>query len=131
MQEKYLPQKKSLVWNTMIFQGVFTVFLAISAKELVTMTRVFHKVLRGGGEFLPSWGEGGGDFSGGRIFLSDGGNLRRSYFGHSSNQHSVNIQHQLKPKLEWPVCKKKHKCCYFVERVLNFGGKNKNLVGVV
>ena len=41
----------------MIFQGVFTVFLAISAKELVTMTSVFHKVLRGGGEFLPSWGE--------------------------------------------------------------------------
>ena len=61
----------------MIFQGVFTVFLAISAKELVTMTRVFHKVLRGGGEFLPSWGEGGGGFwrpgrvggGGGGVFL--------------------------------------------------------------
>ena len=43
-------------------------FLAISAKELVTMTRVFHKVLRGGGEFLPSWGEGGGIFLGGEFF---------------------------------------------------------------
>ena len=53
----------------MIFQGVFTVFLAISAKELVTMTRVFHKVLRGGGEFLPSWGEGGGGFFWGENFF--------------------------------------------------------------
>ena len=45
--------------------------------------------------------------------LSVSGHLRWSTFDHSSlfqsNKHSVNIEHQLKSKLEWPVCTKSMK----------------------
>ena len=47
----------------------------------------------------------------GQFFLLGGGNLRRSGFDHSNyfksqKQLSVNTEHQLKPKLPWPVCQK-------------------------
>ena len=46
----------------------------------------------------------------GVIILVSGGNLTgRDFYDYSNlfqsvKQHSVNIEHQLKPKLAWPMC---------------------------
>ena len=70
-----------------------------------TILRVFQIVLRVGGN--PPSGEGIENFAGG-IFLSGGGNLRRSNFDdlnlfQSQKQLSINTEHQLKSKLAWPT----------------------------
>ena len=73
----------------------------------VFWSRVFQIVLRSGGIPTPPV-EGESKILLGVTFLLSVGNLRRSNFDHSNvsqsyKQLSVNIEHQLKSKLAWPV----------------------------
>ena len=70
----------------------------------MSLIRVFQIVLRDGGKKILHSGGGMGNFTRSGFFLSARGHFRWSAFDYSllfqiRKHHSVNIEHQLKPKL--------------------------------